>query len=71
MTDRHAQVIEFIRSYVAENGYPPTTREIGDGVGLSSTASVHNCLKQMESLGYIKVKPNSVRAITILVKEGQ
>ena len=42
---RQSQILDYIRQYIFNNGYPPSEREIGSAVGLSSSASVHNNLK--------------------------
>ena len=44
---RQSQILDFIRQYIFNNGYPPSVREIGSAVGLSSSASVHNNLKKL------------------------
>ncbi len=54
LTPRQQQIIEVIRSSIAEQGYPPTVREIGAAVGLSSPASVQNHLSALEERGYIR-----------------
>ena len=53
LTDRQEMILEFIRSYISENNYPPSVREIGKGVGLASSASVHNNMKKLASLGFL------------------
>ncbi len=65
MTHRQQQIYDFIVSYIKENLYPPSVREIGDGVGLYSTSSVYEHLKSLERKGYIEVKENSPRAIKV------
>lgn len=66
-------VYEFLVEYFEKNGYAPTYKEIADGVGLSSKASVIEKLQSLEVLGKIVVKPKSPRAIKLvgytLVKE--
>lgn len=59
------RILEFVRSYSAEHGYPPTVREIGQAVSLSSPSTVHMHLKTLESLGYLKRDPNKPRALVI------
>ena len=56
MTPRQRQIYNFIVSYTEEHLYPPSVREIGDGVGLYSTSSVYEHLKSLERKGYIEVK---------------
>lgn len=65
MTQRQQQIYDFIVAYIEENLYPPSVREIGDGVGLYSTSSVYEHLKTLEVKGYIEVKNNSPRAIKV------
>ena len=65
MTDRQQQIYDFIVAYIEENLYPPSVREIGDGVGLYSTSSVYEHLKTLENKGYIEIKENSPRAIKV------
>lgn len=65
MRNRRMDILKFIEKYITENGYPPTVREIGKGVGLNSTATVQNYLIQLEERGYIERK-NSARAIKII-----
>lgn len=65
MTERQKQVYDFIVGYIKENMYPPTVREIGNGVGFASTSSVFNHLKALETRGYIKMG-ESPRAIKVI-----
>lgn len=65
MRNRRIDILRFIEKYITENGYPPTVREIGKGVGLNSTATVQRYLMQLEERGYIERK-NSARAIRII-----
>ncbi|NMB45132.1 MAG: transcriptional repressor LexA [Firmicutes bacterium] len=66
LTERQGQVLEFIKEHVREKGYPPSVREIGDGVGLRSSSTVHGHLRRLESKGYIRRDPTKPRAIEIL-----
>ena len=57
MTDlnkRERAILKFIEKQINEKGYPPSVREIGKAVGLSSTATVHGYLARLEDKGYIK-----------------
>lgn len=63
---RPRRVLAFLRDYTTEHGYPPSTREIGDAVGLSSVSSVVHQLQVLESRGYITRTPNTPRGITVL-----
>lgn len=66
LSKRQNEVLNFIKKYTAENGYPPAIREICKGVGLSSPATVFVHMKNLEQMGYIKTTSNKFRAIEIL-----
>jgi len=66
LTDRQQQVLDYIRQTVAERGYPPSVREIGDAVGLSSPSSVHAQLNSLVTAGMIRKDPAKPRAIMIM-----
>jgi repressor LexA len=66
LSRRQQQVLEVIRRAVADRGYPPSVREIGDAVGLRSPSSVHAQMNTLEELGYIRRDPARPRAIEIL-----
>lgn len=70
VTDRQAAILEFIREHLAANGYPPTIREIGDAVGLTSTSSVHNQLRSLERSGAIVRTGHAARAIALVDAAG-
>lgn len=59
-------VYQFIIQFIQKNGYPPTVREICDGLYLSSTETVHYQLTVLEKEGLIKRKKDSPRAIQVL-----
>lgn len=65
--DRPTAILEFIRAYLADHAYPPSIREIGDAVGLTSTSSVHYQLRSLERAGAI-VRPGrkTPRAIALV-----
>lgn len=50
---RYQDILAFSKRYMRENGYPPSVREIGDGVGLKSTSSTCQYMKEMRELGLI------------------
>jgi repressor LexA len=54
-----------IRDWVERYGYPPSVREIGDAVGLTSTSSVHHQLRTLERKGYLRRDPNRTRAVDV------
>ncbi|MFP3881376.1 MAG: transcriptional repressor LexA [Actinomycetota bacterium] len=66
LTDRQQQVLDYIRDIVADRGYPPSVREIGEAVGLSSPSSVHAQLNSLVKAGLIKKDPSKPRAIVIV-----
>ncbi len=65
MTNRSIEIYEFIISYIKENGYAPTYREIGEGVNLSLSSAL--CyIDRLEDDGWIEIKRGSPRAIKIV-----
>jgi repressor LexA len=68
LTERQKDVLGYIKKYIFENGYPPTVREIGAALGLSSPATIHSHLNNLEVKGYIKKDDCKNRAIELLVK---
>lgn len=66
LSERQREVLEFIRATVADRGYPPSVREIGEAVGLSSPSTVHSHLSSLVKAGAIRRDPTKPRAIEIL-----
>ena len=66
LPDRQREVLEVIRTWVERFGYPPSVREIGEAVGLTSTSSVSYQLRALEQKGYLRRDPNRPRAIGVL-----
>jgi repressor LexA len=66
LTERQRQVLEFIDTQVRERGYPPSVREIGEAVGLSSSSTVHAHLAALQDKGYLKRDPTKPRAIELV-----
>lgn len=66
ITKRQKDVLDYIKKYIAEHGFPPAIREICKGVNLSSPATVFVHMKNLEQLGYIKTTSNKFRTIEIL-----
>ena len=62
-TARQRRILECIAQAVRERGYPPTVREIGEAVGLTSSSSVHSQLANLERKGYLRKDPTKPRAI--------
>ena len=67
LTGRQGYILQVLKQLIAENGYPPTVREIGEKAHLSSPATIHFHLKKLEEKGYIKKNDNKNRTIEILV----
>ncbi|MBF6181421.1 transcriptional repressor LexA [Nocardia otitidiscaviarum] len=65
LTVRQRKVLEVIRTSVSDRGYPPSIREIGDAVGLTSTSSVAHQLRALERKGYLRRDPNRPRAVDV------
>jgi repressor LexA len=65
LTPRQRKVLAVIRDWVDRFGYPPSVREIGDAVGLTSTSSVHHQLRTLERKGYLRRDPNRTRAVDV------
>ncbi|WP_433656428.1 transcriptional repressor LexA [Nocardia sp. CA-128927] len=65
LTVRQRKVLDVIRSSVSERGYPPSIREIGDAVGLTSTSSVAHQLRALERKGFLRRDPNRPRAVDV------
>ncbi len=67
LTTRQRKVLEVIREAVERRGYPPSVREIGEAVGLTSTSSVAHQLKVLQTKGFLRRDPNRPRAVEILL----
>ncbi len=65
LTQRQRRVLEVIRDSVVRRGYPPSMREIGEAVGLTSTSSVAHQLATLERKGYLRRDPNRPRAVDV------
>jgi repressor LexA len=65
LTPRQRRVLEVMRDWVERFGYPPSVREIGEAVGLTSTSSVAHQLRALERKGYLRRDPNRPRAVGI------
>jgi len=64
-TKRQHQILDFIRSEVHRKGFPPSVREIGQAVGLSSSSTVHAHLAALEAKGLIRRDPSKPRALEV------
>jgi repressor LexA len=65
LTPRQQRVLTVIRESLASRGYPPSMREIGERVGLTSSSSVAHQLRTLEEKGYIRRDPNRPRALSV------
>ncbi len=66
LTTRQQEILDFILTTVAGRGYPPSVREIGDAVGLSSPSTVHSHLSTLVREGFLRRDPSKPRAIEVL-----
>ena len=67
LTKRQQEIFDFIGRYSAKHGYPPTVRDIGSAIGLTSSSTVHAHLANLEKVGLLKRDPTKPRAIEVLV----
>jgi repressor LexA len=65
LTKRQQEILKVVQDHIAERGYPPTVREIGDAVGLTSSSTVHAHLQALEARGALKRDPSKPRAIDL------
>src|SRR3712207_671810 len=68
LTKRQQEIFDFIKSYSANYGYPPTVRDIGKAVGLASSSTVHAHLANLEKAGLLRRDPSKPRALELLDK---
>ncbi len=66
LTKRQKQILDFIISFIEDNGYAPTFQEIGDYFDLSSPATIHQHIKALEEKGYLKSEYNAKRSLEVL-----
>ncbi|MBV9099945.1 MAG: transcriptional repressor LexA [Candidatus Dormibacteraeota bacterium] len=66
---RQRQILDFLRDHSQTHAYPPTVREIGQAVGLSSSSTVQNHLNTLETRGFIKRDPSKSRTVEIVDSE--
>ncbi len=67
LTRRQEDVLKYVKEFMVAHGYPPTIREIGSALGISSPATIHSHLKGLEDKGFIKKDGAKNRAIELLV----
>jgi repressor LexA len=65
VTERQRGILDYLRGFVDEHGYPPTVREIGEAVGLRSPSTVHAHLAQLERAGLLRRDPTKPRALEL------
>ena len=65
LTERQRTILECIEQSMRDRGYPPSVREIGEVVGLSSSSTVHSHLSTLQKLGYLRRDPTKPRAIEV------
>jgi len=70
LTDRQRQILDFIDAEVRGRGYPPSVREIGEAVGLSSSSTVHAHLAALQDKGYLTRDPTKPRALEVHFESG-
>lgn len=66
LTARQREILEIIERHMTERGYPPSVREIGEAVGLTSPSTVHAHLGALQRRGYLRRDPTKPRAIEVL-----
>ena len=67
LTKRQQEIFDFIKRYGLEHGYPPTVRDIGKAIGLTSSSTVHAHLANLEKIGLLRRDPTKPRALELLV----
>lgn len=68
LTKKQEETLQFIKKYMVAHGFPPSVREICSGMGLSSPATAHTHLKELESKGFIRKQNSKFRTIELLVE---
>ncbi len=69
ITDRQRRILEAIRDSVTTRGYPPSMREIGEVVGLTSSSSVKHQLSALQAKGFLRQDPNRPRALEVVLPD--
>lgn len=65
MKERHRKILDYVTAYMLEHGYSPTTREIADGIGVKSSSTVFDGLRDMRKAGLINYIDECPRTITV------
>jgi len=71
LTKRQQEIFDFIKRYSSQHGYPPTVRDIGKAIGLTSSSTVHAHLANLEKVGLLRRDPTKPRAIEVLVDKAK
>ena len=71
LTKRQQQIFDFIKRYTQEQGYPPTVRDIGRAIGLTSSSTVHAHLANLERIGVLRRDPTKPRAMEVLADKAK
>src|SRR3954447_23691723 len=71
LTKRQQEIFDFIKRYGSEHGYPPTVRDIGKAIGLTSSSTVHAHLATLEKVGLLRRDPSKPRALEVLVDKAK
>jgi repressor LexA len=71
LTKRQQEIFDYIKRYSAKHGYPPTVRDIGKAIGLTSSSTVHAHLANLEKVGLLRRDPTKPRAIEVLVDKAK
>jgi repressor LexA len=71
LTTRQRQIFEFIQRHTQDKGYPPTVRDIGKAIGLTSSSTVHAHLANLERLGMLRRDPTKPRAMEVLADKAK
>src|SRR3954469_24768800 len=69
LTTRQREILAFVNEHSAQHGYPPTVREIGTAVGLTSSSTVHAHLANLERLGLLRRDPAKPRALNLVGRD--
>ena len=71
LTKRQQEIFDFVKRYAGEHGYPPTVRDIGKAIGLTSSSTVHAHLANLEKVGLLRRDPSKPRALEVLVDKAK
>jgi repressor LexA len=71
LTNRQQEIFDYVKRYAREHGYPPTVRDIGKAIGLTSSSTVHAHLANLEKLGLLRRDPTKPRAIEVLADKAK